>query len=58
MINELALRKKYVFVISLVYGSSSALRGVQLKIGESFKPPAKVCDQSMQKRVLVLKASL
>ena len=25
-----------------IYGSSSALRGVQLKIGESFKPPAKV----------------
>ena len=25
-----------------IYGSSSALRGVQLKIGENFKPPAKV----------------
>lgn len=25
-----------------IYGSSSALRGVQLKIGEKFKPPAKV----------------
>ena len=37
--------------ILTVYGSSSALRGVQLKIGEKFKPPAKVSILAVSRNV-------